>query len=195
MKDRIPTPGLEGRLLITPENGSPAFYARAAMADNPTEQGTPFATATMLTDEVAALFGMDGSAVPNDVLRILSGALVETDGRVTHLDGTLAGVQVAVGTYEGTNTYGASNPNVLTFDFDPKVVFIRSTVGGFGLFVVSSLTSEFEDNAYLSTYNDALGTGNQRNAKYENKFLTWYGTSNATYQLNGKYTFTYVAIG
>lgn len=66
MKDRIPTPGLEGRLLITPEDGSPAFYAKAAMADNPTEQGTPFAKATMLTDETAALFGLGTDAVPDD---------------------------------------------------------------------------------------------------------------------------------
>lgn len=71
MKDRIPTPGLEGRLSITPEDGSPAFYARVAMADNPTEQGTPFATATMLTDETAALYNMDGTAVPNDVFYYL----------------------------------------------------------------------------------------------------------------------------
>lgn len=194
MKDRIPTPGQEGRVQIEYEDGTKVI-AKISMADNPSELGTPFATATMLTDETAELFGMTGEAVPNDVLKILSGALVETDGRVTHLDGTLAGVQVAVGTYEGTGTYGAANPNTLTLDFDPKVVFIRSTVGGFGLFVVSSLTSEFADNAYLSTYNDALGTGSQRNAKYENKALTWYGTSNAKYQLNGKYTFTYVAIG
>lgn len=67
MKDRIPTPGLEGRVVITPEDGSPAFYARVAMADNPTEQGTPISTATLLKDETAALYNMDGTAVPNDV--------------------------------------------------------------------------------------------------------------------------------
>ena len=69
MKDRIPTPGQEGRMLITPENGDPPFYATVAMADNPSEDGTPLNKANLLTDATAALFGLSVNAVPNDVLR------------------------------------------------------------------------------------------------------------------------------
>lgn len=68
MKDRIPTPGQEGRMLITPENGDPPFYATVAMADNPSEDGTPLHKATLLKDATAALFGLDNTAVPDDVL-------------------------------------------------------------------------------------------------------------------------------
>lgn len=57
-----------GRVLITPENGSGAFYATLTMADNPTVAGTPLNKANLLSDATAALYGLSGSAVPDDVL-------------------------------------------------------------------------------------------------------------------------------
>lgn len=78
MFDRKPTPGQEGRTLITPENGDAPFYAFVAMADNPSEEGTPLNKATLLADATAAMLGLDDSAVPNDALVILSeGATTE----------------------------------------------------------------------------------------------------------------------
>lgn len=66
MYDRIPTPGQEGRMLISPEGGTP-YYATVAMADNPTQEGTLINKATLLKDATAALFGLGASAVPDDV--------------------------------------------------------------------------------------------------------------------------------
>ena len=41
--------------------------------------------------------------------------------------------RIAVGSYEGTGTYGQANPNSLTFDFAPKLVVItRNAVGSSG---------------------------------------------------------------
>lgn len=111
MKDRIPTPGQEGRVQIEYEDGT-KLIVKISMADNPTEQGTPFATATMLTDETAALFGLDGSAVPNDAFRAL-------DKRA----------KIQIGSYVGTGVAGADNPNVLTFEFEPKMLFVSLTSG------------------------------------------------------------------
>ena len=71
MQDRVPTPGQEGRVLITPENGSP-YYAKIAMADNPTPAGTPLNKDTLLKDATAALYGLGTDAVPDDVLALLS---------------------------------------------------------------------------------------------------------------------------
>lgn len=71
MDDRIPTPGQEGRVLITPENGSPPFYATIAMADNPRQPGTPLNKANLLQDGTAGLYGKDASAVPNDLFAYL----------------------------------------------------------------------------------------------------------------------------
>lgn len=50
MEDRIPTPGQAGRMLITPEDGSPPYYAVLTMADNPTQEGTPLNKETLLQD-------------------------------------------------------------------------------------------------------------------------------------------------
>lgn len=66
MQDRVST--TPGRMLITPENGQPAFYATIEMADNPTVVGTPLNKASLLTDATAALFGLGPNAVPDDVL-------------------------------------------------------------------------------------------------------------------------------
>ena len=53
MQDRTPTPGQEGRALITPEDGSAPFYAKIQMADNPTEPGTPLNKENLLQDSTA----------------------------------------------------------------------------------------------------------------------------------------------
>lgn len=73
MYDRIPTPGREGRVLITPEDGSPSFYATIAMADNPLQEGTPLSKATVLADYTASAYGLDKDAVPNDLFFRLAG--------------------------------------------------------------------------------------------------------------------------
>lgn len=41
VQNRVPNPGQEGRVLITPETGAP-FYATLAMADGATQPGTPW---------------------------------------------------------------------------------------------------------------------------------------------------------
>ena len=61
-----------GRVLITPEDGSAAFYAILTRADNPTEKGDPLSKETLLKDATAALYGLDATAVPDEVLERIS---------------------------------------------------------------------------------------------------------------------------
>ena len=69
MQDRIPEPGKEGRVKITPENGSPAFFAKMEMADNPLVIGTPLSKGTLLSDEIAEGFGLNPhDATVRDIL-------------------------------------------------------------------------------------------------------------------------------
>ena len=73
MQDRVPTPGQEGRVLITPENGE-AFYAKVQMADNPTQEGTPLIKETLLTDGTADFYGLsDDDSIPDKALAIAKG--------------------------------------------------------------------------------------------------------------------------
>lgn len=63
MQDRVSaTPG---RMLITPENGQPAFYATIEMADNPSVVGTALNKANLLSDSTATALGLTSSATPN----------------------------------------------------------------------------------------------------------------------------------
>lgn len=57
MFDRLPGPGKEGRVKITPEGGGAPFYAIMEMADEPTQVGTPLNKATLLSDATAAAAG------------------------------------------------------------------------------------------------------------------------------------------
>lgn len=70
MQDRVPVN--PGRVLIAPENGGAAYYATLTRADNPTQEGTALNKANLLTDATAALFGLDASAVPNDVFSMVA---------------------------------------------------------------------------------------------------------------------------
>lgn len=74
MRDRQPTPGKEGRFLVTPEDGSPPFYVRLEMADDPLDEGTPLNKATLLSDTTAAQIASGGGTPPqtvNDALMML----------------------------------------------------------------------------------------------------------------------------
>lgn len=72
MQDRTPTPGQEGRVLITPEDGSAPFYAKVEMADNPTQAGTPLNKSTLLQDSICEILGIPNTSVPNDAFAKLA---------------------------------------------------------------------------------------------------------------------------
>lgn len=38
-----------------------------------------------------------------------------------------AGAKIASGSYVGTGTYGADNPNSLTFEFEPKIIIVTQS--------------------------------------------------------------------
>ena len=164
-----------GRVLITPEDGSGAFYATLAMADNPTVVGDPLNKNTFLTDATAALYGLGPAAVPDDVLARC--------------------VKYATGSYVGTGTYGAGNPNTIMLNFTPKIAIISTSSfspapreqNGWGdgmiavypatkVFVYDSVAAASEltwGDDYFSWYTQAVGTNSER--AQLNKAGTTYG--------------------
>lgn len=72
MQDRLPTPGQEGRALITPEDGTAPFYAKISMADNPTQEGTPYDKVNVLQDVTCDAIGIPHTATPNQAFLALS---------------------------------------------------------------------------------------------------------------------------
>ena len=101
--------------------------------------------------------------------------------------------RMATGSYTGTGTYGASNPNSLTFEFEPKLV------------VVFQDTTSSSNNGFFGRLIMINGAGNASFGAGSNYYLTtmfnvtsvkWYSANAALLQLNysnGRYV--YVAIG
>ncbi len=81
-----------GRVFVTPEDGSPSFYATITRADEPIEEGTPLNKATLLTDETAALYGLNEDATVNDALKAVHNIFARPVLKVTTLPNAVASV-------------------------------------------------------------------------------------------------------
>ena len=102
--------------------------------------------------------------------------------------------RIETGSYVGTGTYGASNPNTLTFGFVPKVWgwfgYKKDTETRF--FPEVALAPWGEKTIYLG-----INTGSPSDCflAYQNSSVSWYANS-ASVQANQKnYTYYYIAIG
>lgn len=197
MQDRVPT--YPGRIKLTPVSGQENTYDMVR-ADEPTQEGTPLNKASLLQDETAALYGKGADAVPNDILSILSNAVLSIDGNLQDIGGSKVGIRIATGSYAGAGTYGASNPCSLTFDFAPKLVIIWSKSatlsavsylnGYWGFMIIPygvlKINADFRDSSTLLA----------NSFTWSKTKMSWYSTANAKTQYNesGK-TYGYIAIG
>lgn len=77
------------------------------------------------------------------------------------LDGG-AGAQIESGSYMGTGTYGASNPNSYTFQFPPKLVFIYAFTGytSQGWLLVDSSTGYYSNGSSSFSEVQVSASGN-----------------------------------
>lgn len=119
-----------------------------------------------------------------------------SDGCTYTLLGQLGNkVQIATGSYTGTGTYGSGSKNSLTFNFEPKILFIAGNGGFYYALLVSGVTTDFY---YYSSGNTTPSTnnnyGSKGSASISGNTVSWYG-SDVTSQANNATTFYYVAIG
>jgi hypothetical protein len=99
---------------------------------------------------------------------------------------------IATGSYVGTNTYGVSNPNTLTFDFIPLFVVVakrggtNASGGGVFIWINGGATLNFINN----------GSNYWCYPSVSGKTLSWYNAESAGYQLNSSsYDYDYLALG
>ena len=100
------------------------------------------------------------------------------------------GVKIAVGSYTGTGTYGSSNPNSLTFAFEPKLVFIglKDQRPPVCAFAISGQTTFSKTNVDSSSQTNRCS--------FSGNSFTWYNEIDADIQFNiSNRTYCYVAIG
>ncbi len=190
MQDRVSL--YPGRVTLTPVPGQENTYDMKR-ADQPTQEGDPLNKNTLLKDATAALFGLGNSAVPDNVLEILSDAALLKNGALQLPSGSkVSQVKIQTGTYTGTGTAGQSNPNSLSADFN--IAFMA---------VYDANERYFEGNpmvAFSSINNSAwinTGAGEHCVFNWEGKKVSWYDSNGIdSYQLNesGR-TYGYILIG
>lgn len=96
------------------------------------------------------------------------------------------GVKVVTGSYVGTESYGESNPNTLTFSFVPKFVVVSSNQPSTTT-MFFWLPGALETHAYMTEADNIYFTQSGTS-------LSWYNATSAQRQYNSG-TFNYIAIG
>lgn len=79
VENRVPTPGQEGRVLITPEGGGAPYYATIQMADTPLADGTPWSrqTGRLLQADIRNYPISAGQTIQaGDVVDVVNGEIV-----------------------------------------------------------------------------------------------------------------------
>ena len=97
--------------------------------------------------------------------------------------------RIETGSYVGTGTYGESNPNSLTFQFQPKFVVICKELAEANFVVLPYGVKSFITYVGGASDNSSVFTWGE-------KSLTWYSVRGDTPQLNrAKANYRYVAFG
>lgn len=120
------------------------------------------------------------------------------------------GAKIEVGSYVGTGTYGSSNPNSLTFGFEPKIVkllFRTRTNVGIGNLKYEDLTGEgfsrsqnfMVADRLIAEYAQGEGFGYSYSSSYgkkspDGKTFYWYSTDAANQCNSSGYVYYYIAI-
>lgn len=107
------------------------------------------------------------------------------------------GTKIATGSYTGTGTYGESNPNSLTFEFEPKLVSIIGEFNGTGsstaTFVVPKSSKEVCGFVTLGSSSPGVG---RFLIQSNGKTISWYSRDGSEKQMNSSNTtYRYVVLG
>ena len=102
--------------------------------------------------------------------------------------------KIATGSYVGTGSYGANNPNTLTFDFTPKLVLLYCN-SMYSRGIVALVRGEAK---YVSRFGSQNCT--TLHLSWTDNSVSWYSDDGANQQFNyddgaDNYRYVYVAIG
>lgn len=170
----------------------------------------PFKTIFYIPEDAEIVRDSGGSFVKPYVTKcqtVAGYAAIPANNTIEYIGQLGDKVRIASGSYVGTGTYGSSNPNTLTFGFEPKIVIISgysegdaSKYQGIGFFVRGTKFSS--GSATAAVWQNATYPNSQNSANavtWNGNEMSWYTTVNsmlATSQFNAaNSTYTYIAIG
>lgn len=170
MQDRIAT--YPNRWVLTPVTGQANTYD-LTRADEPITVGTQLNKATLLPDAVASAIesatGASNVELPADALNALATGLTNLGSdTICHIE---------TGSYTGTGTSGASNPNTLTFNFKPRFVIINNGNPQYSNWYGNSIAFYLYNRG--GTYTISSGTSDSYTLyiNVADKTLSWYYAS------------------
>lgn len=125
---------------------------------------------------------------------VIGHAAIPANTTITYLGQLGGGARIEVGSYEGTGTYGSSNPNSLTFGFEPQLVAIFNPAQNGNYAYKMFMLRNVLGASVLAGDGNNLGVI----VTWSAKSVTWYTyqSKDADYQMNypGE-TYNYIAIG
>lgn len=203
MKSNISSSTTLEQLIEMLNNGTFPYDIGPLNSAGISQEGTPLNKGTLFSDETEALYP-SGIEDPDGALSKLSGAAIVQGtylydimgNRLTLQNDQISGmVQIDNGTYTGTGTYGSSNPNTLTFQFEPKMVFVYRSIDE-----ISSTDSGCSPAIMVNPYN---GSAQRSSSSYwsllictwSDNSVSWYGYDAATQKNRSSATYVYIAIG
>ena len=113
-------------------------------------------------------------------------------------DNAVTSPKIETGSYVGTGVYGASNPNTLTFWFEPKLVIVS---GPNNINSGGSSINVMESAFFMGLYGKSIGLASDEYTteivSFEGESMSWYTSRNgAAYQFNkSEETYYYITIG
>ena len=136
----------------------------------------------ILSDATKALYGLSSSAVPNDVLALIKSLIDAANSNAN------SKAKIVTGSYTGTGVYGERNPNSLTFDFEPKVVFIYPASA-------RNIQNVGWPNGIQTAFIVSGGGSKTCFLTWNANTLSWYNKESPANQLNGDtLVYNYVVI-
>ena len=140
----------------------------------------------VISGATKSLYGVGSSATPDDVFSVIKTLINNANANAN------SKAKIATGSYVGTGTYGESNPNTLTFDFAPKllwfVAYYTPSTNQVSQFISCYILSS---DALTTTMSKYQFTGNNSHADYsyaskssDGKTFSWYNTEGYDQQFN-----------
>ena len=114
------------------------------------------------------------------------------DAALAALSESAGNCHIQMGSYTGTGEYGEDAPNSLTFDFEPKLIFMDVgtcyTVNQYPMYFI------FQRGVDMAAGPGSKGSGNQ--ITWSGHSVTWYSPSTPEKQFNKSGTeYLYIALG
>ena len=201
MKSNIPASTTLAQLIQMLNNGTFPYDIGPLNPAGISQQGTPLNKATLFSDQTMAKYP-SGIEDPDGAFEKLANATLYQayEQSITDINGNtllaLPAAQVYTGSYTGTNTHGADNPNTLTFPFAPKFWGIYA-MNGTALNMSVNPLIPWGVNDYIRW--TPLGYTNlntvEIRATFSGNTVSWYSPATAANQNNSKGgTYSYFAL-